>query len=258
MRTHLRGTFLCARAAAIRMREQGAGRPHHRRRLAGGPVRQLRPDELRGRQGRASWRFARTWALELARAEITVNAIVPTAWTAMTATIPIYKPLVARVAAGEPLPAAGAPRARDRHARGLRRPGRVPRLGRRGRDQRAGDRDRRRPALSLLAPGGDRHRAARRRLGRRRDRGDLAGALRGARAAVRRPTAEAGRSNEHRRRSRSRHRRPHARAGAAARRAGSADDGVPRRGGASTFARTSRARTRRRSPTTTARARWRR
>ena len=51
VRTHLRGTFLCARAAAIRMREQGAGRPHHRRRLAGGPVRQLRPDELRGRQG---------------------------------------------------------------------------------------------------------------------------------------------------------------------------------------------------------------
>ena len=29
----------------------GAGRPHHRRRVAGGPVRQLRPDELRGRQG---------------------------------------------------------------------------------------------------------------------------------------------------------------------------------------------------------------
>jgi NAD(P)-dependent dehydrogenase (short-subunit alcohol dehydrogenase family) len=50
--------------------------------------------------------LARTWALELARAEVTVNAIVPTAWTAMTATIPIYKPLVARVAAGEPLPAA--------------------------------------------------------------------------------------------------------------------------------------------------------
>ena len=35
-----------------------------------------------------------------------MNAIVPTAWTAMTASIPIYKPLVARVAAGEPLPAA--------------------------------------------------------------------------------------------------------------------------------------------------------
>jgi 3-oxoacyl-[acyl-carrier protein] reductase len=49
--------------------------------------------------------FARTWSLELARASITVNAVIPTAWTAMTETIPLYKPLVARVAAGEPFPA---------------------------------------------------------------------------------------------------------------------------------------------------------
>jgi NAD(P)-dependent dehydrogenase (short-subunit alcohol dehydrogenase family) len=48
--------------------------------------------------------FARTWAMELARSEITVNAIVPTAWTQMTASIPIYEPLVERVEAGEPLP----------------------------------------------------------------------------------------------------------------------------------------------------------
>ena len=48
--------------------------------------------------------FARTWAMELARSEITVNAVVPTAWTQMTASIPIYEPLVARVEAGEPLP----------------------------------------------------------------------------------------------------------------------------------------------------------
>jgi hypothetical protein len=59
--------------------------------------------------------FARTWALELTRAEITVNAIVPTAWTAMTASIPLYKPLVPRVAAGEALPAA----LRREHAIGL-------------------------------------------------------------------------------------------------------------------------------------------
>ena len=57
--------------------------------------------------------FARTWAMELARAQITVNAIVPTAWTQMTATIPIYEPLV------EPrrVPARGAPRARARRCR---------------------------------------------------------------------------------------------------------------------------------------------
>ena len=34
--------------------------------------------------------------MELARAQITVNAIVPTAWTQMTETIPIYAPLVGR------------------------------------------------------------------------------------------------------------------------------------------------------------------
>jgi NAD(P)-dependent dehydrogenase (short-subunit alcohol dehydrogenase family) len=50
--------------------------------------------------------FARTWALELARSQITVNAIVPTAWTQMTASIPLYTPLVDRVDAGEPLPRA--------------------------------------------------------------------------------------------------------------------------------------------------------
>ena len=103
VRTHLRGTFLCARAAAVRMREQAQG---GRLILVGSPAGQY------GNFGQTNYAaakagvvaMARTWALELARAEITVNAIVPTAWTAMTATIPIYKPLVARVAAGEPLP----------------------------------------------------------------------------------------------------------------------------------------------------------
>lgn len=104
LRTHLRGTFLCARAAAVRMREQAQG---GRIIVVGSPAGQY------GNFGQTSYAgakagiiaFARTWALELARAEITVNAIVPTAWTAMTSTIPIYKSLVPRVAAGEPLPA---------------------------------------------------------------------------------------------------------------------------------------------------------
>jgi NAD(P)-dependent dehydrogenase (short-subunit alcohol dehydrogenase family) len=114
VRTHLRGTFLCARAAAIRMREQAQG---GRIIVVGSPAGQC------GNFGQTSYAaakagvvaFARTWALELARAEITVNAIVPTAWTAMTATIPIYKPLAPRVAAGEPLPAA----VRREHAIGM-------------------------------------------------------------------------------------------------------------------------------------------
>jgi len=113
VRTHLRGTFLCALAAAVRMREQGQG---GRLILVGSPAGQY------GNFGQTNYAaakagvvgFARTWALELARASITVNAVVPTAWTAMTATIPIYKPLAARVAAGEPLP----PAVRREHAIG--------------------------------------------------------------------------------------------------------------------------------------------
>ena len=173
VRTHLRGTFLCARAAAIRLREQGQG---GRIIVVGSPAGQY------GNFGQTNYAaakagivaLARTWALELARAEITVNAIVPTAWTAMTATIPIYKPLVARVAAGEPLPAA----VRREHAIGSPEDcaGLVVFLASNAarRDQRAGDRDRRRPSLSLRASRGDRHRAARRRLGRRRHRRHLA------------------------------------------------------------------------------------
>ena len=105
VRTHLRGTFLCGRAAAIRMREQGSG---GRLSVVGSPAGQF------GNFGQTNYAaakagivaFARTWALELARAQITVNAIVPTAWTAMTASIPALKPLVARVEAGQPLPTA--------------------------------------------------------------------------------------------------------------------------------------------------------
>jgi NAD(P)-dependent dehydrogenase (short-subunit alcohol dehydrogenase family) len=44
-----------------------------------------------------------------------VNAIVPTAWTAMTASIPAYAPLVERVARGEGLPRV----VRQEHAVGM-------------------------------------------------------------------------------------------------------------------------------------------
>jgi NAD(P)-dependent dehydrogenase (short-subunit alcohol dehydrogenase family) len=112
--THLRGTFTCGRAAAIRMREQGEG---GRIVVVGSPAGQ------RGNFGQTNYAaaksgivtFAKTWAMELARAEITVNAIVPTAWTAMTASIPVYEPLVARVEAGEDLPR----QVRQAHAVGM-------------------------------------------------------------------------------------------------------------------------------------------
>jgi 3-oxoacyl-[acyl-carrier protein] reductase len=93
--THLRGTFTCARAAAVRLREQGSG---GRIIVIGSPAGQY------GNFGQTNYAaakagvvaFARTWAMELARAGVTVNAVVPTAWTAMTETIPIYAPLVGR------------------------------------------------------------------------------------------------------------------------------------------------------------------
>jgi NAD(P)-dependent dehydrogenase (short-subunit alcohol dehydrogenase family) len=101
--THLRGTFTCTRAAAIRMREQGEG---GRIICVGSPTGQV------GNFGQTNYAAAkagivgmvRTWAMELARAGITVNAIVPVAATAMTETVPFLKPYVDALAAGEPLP----------------------------------------------------------------------------------------------------------------------------------------------------------
>ncbi|HET9139166.1 SDR family NAD(P)-dependent oxidoreductase [Actinophytocola sp.] len=101
--THLRGTFTCTRAAAIRLREQDAG---GRIICIGSPTGQV------GNFGQTNYAAAkagivgmvRTWAMELARARITVNAIVPVAATAMTETVPFLKPYVDALAAGEPLP----------------------------------------------------------------------------------------------------------------------------------------------------------
>jgi NAD(P)-dependent dehydrogenase (short-subunit alcohol dehydrogenase family) len=101
--THLRGTFTCTRAAAVHMRERGEG---GRIICVGSPTGQV------GNFGQTNYAAAkagivgmvRTWAMELARAEITVNAIVPVAATAMTETVPFLKPYVEALQAGEPLP----------------------------------------------------------------------------------------------------------------------------------------------------------
>jgi NAD(P)-dependent dehydrogenase (short-subunit alcohol dehydrogenase family) len=114
IRTHLRGTFTCARAAAVRFREQGDG---GRIIVVGSPAGQ------HGNFGQTNYAaakagivaFARTWSMELRKAGVTVNAIVPTAWTAMTASIPIYAPLVERVEQGEGLPT----EVRQQHAIGM-------------------------------------------------------------------------------------------------------------------------------------------
>lgn len=111
--THLRGTFTTGRAAATYLRERGEG---GRIILVGSPAGQ------HGNLGQTAYAaakagivaMARTWSLELARARITVNAVVPTAITAMTATIPGYAEVAAAYDRGEPLP----PVIRREHALG--------------------------------------------------------------------------------------------------------------------------------------------
>lgn len=101
--THLRGSFTCARAAAVHFRETGEG---GRIILIGSPAGQF------GSFGQTNYSaakaglvaMARTLSLELARAEVTVNAVIPTAMTEMTGTMPIYADAWAKFQAGEPLP----------------------------------------------------------------------------------------------------------------------------------------------------------
>jgi NAD(P)-dependent dehydrogenase (short-subunit alcohol dehydrogenase family) len=102
---HLRGTFTCVRAAVRRLREQGDG---GRIVVVGSPAGQ------RGNIGQTNYSAAkaaivgmvRTWAMECARAGITVNAVIPVAATAMTATMPAFAPYIdAWRADGTPFPA---------------------------------------------------------------------------------------------------------------------------------------------------------
>jgi 3-oxoacyl-[acyl-carrier protein] reductase len=103
-KVHLRGTFTCARAAAVQMREQGTG---------GRIILISSPAGQRGNFGQGNYAaakagivaMARTWALELARSEITVNAVVPVAATEMTKTIPAFAPVIEESErTGNPLP----------------------------------------------------------------------------------------------------------------------------------------------------------
>ncbi|MFE4723807.1 SDR family NAD(P)-dependent oxidoreductase, partial [Streptomyces sp. NPDC056728] len=101
--THLRATFTCARAAVVRMREQGEGGSLV---LVGSPAGQ------RGNFGQTNYAAAkagiaamtRTWSMELSRSGITVNAVVPVAATSMTETIPAFAPYIEQWKQGSPLP----------------------------------------------------------------------------------------------------------------------------------------------------------
>lgn len=102
--THLRGTFTSVREAAVHMREAGEG---GRIICIGSPTGQ------RGNFGQTNYAAAkagivgmvRTWAMELKRAGITANAVIPVAATAMTATVPYFAAAVEADERGEPMPA---------------------------------------------------------------------------------------------------------------------------------------------------------
>ncbi|GIJ27359.1 dehydrogenase [Micromonospora qiuiae] len=101
---HLRGTFTTVREAVLHMRAAGEG---GRIICIGSPTGQ------RGNFGQTNYAAAkagivgmvRTWALELKRAGITANTVVPVAATAMTATVPYFAAAVQAEANGEPVPA---------------------------------------------------------------------------------------------------------------------------------------------------------
>lgn len=101
---HLRGTFTCVREAAIHMRDTG---------IAGRIICIGSPTGQRGNFGQTNYAAAkagivgmvRTWALELRKAGITANAVIPVAATSMTATIPYFAAAMEADADGTPMPA---------------------------------------------------------------------------------------------------------------------------------------------------------
>lgn len=100
---HLRGTFTTVRETVLHLREQGEG---------GRIITIGSPTGQRGNFGQTNYAAAkagivgmvRTWALELKRAGITANAVIPVAATAMTATVPYFAAAVEADAKGEPMP----------------------------------------------------------------------------------------------------------------------------------------------------------
>ncbi|MCK6065990.1 MULTISPECIES: SDR family oxidoreductase [Microbacterium] len=101
---HLRGTFTTVREAASYMRANE---------IPGRIITIGSPTGQRGNFGQTNYAAAkagivgmvRTWSLELKKAGITVNAVIPVAATAMTATVPYFAAAVEADEKGEPMPA---------------------------------------------------------------------------------------------------------------------------------------------------------
>ncbi len=100
---HLRGTFTCVRAAFASFRERGT---------AGRIIAIGSPTGQRGNFGQTNYAAAkagivgmvRTWALEMRRAGVTVNAVIPVAATAMTRTVPYFAAAIEAQDNGVPMP----------------------------------------------------------------------------------------------------------------------------------------------------------
>ena len=104
IRVHLRGTFTCVREAFRYFKENG---------VAGRIITIGSPTGQYGNFGQTNYAAAkagivgmvRTWALEMKKAGVTVNAVIPVAATAMTKTVPFFQKAVEADEAGEAMPA---------------------------------------------------------------------------------------------------------------------------------------------------------
>ena len=100
---HLRGTFTCVRAAYGYFKENG---------VAGRIVCIGSPTGQRGNFGQTNYAAAkagivgmvRTWAMEMKKAGVAVNAVIPVAATAMTKTVPFFQKAVEADERGEAMP----------------------------------------------------------------------------------------------------------------------------------------------------------
>ena len=100
---HLRGTFTCVREAFAYFKENS---------VAGRIITIGSPTGQRGNFGQTNYAAAkagivgmvRTWALEMKRAGVTANVVIPVAATAMTETVPFFEKAVQAAARGEAMP----------------------------------------------------------------------------------------------------------------------------------------------------------
>lgn len=100
---HLRGTFTCVREAYAYFKDNG---------IAGRIITIGSPTGQRGNFGQSNYAAAkagivgmvRTWALEMKRAGVTANAVIPVAATAMTKTVPFFAKAVEADERGEAMP----------------------------------------------------------------------------------------------------------------------------------------------------------